>query len=74
MCVKVTVIRKTKYTSLCVSLSTHSEIFNKQSLKNAGYILPKILLMGTLGQIETAKNDFRMLYNCTMNVLASVTT
>lgn len=44
-----------------MSLSIHDEIFSKQSLKNIGYILPKTLVMDTLGQMETAKNDFRML-------------
>jgi hypothetical protein len=30
--------------------------------------------MDTLGQMETAKNDFRMLEHCTMSVGPSVTT
>ena len=71
---KVTVIRNTQYTYLCVSLSIHDEIFSKQSLKNTGYILPKTLLMDTLGQTETTKNYFRMLEHCTMSAWPSVIT
>jgi len=57
MCVKVTVIRNTEHTSLSVSY-IRDELFNKQSLKNTGYILPKTLLMDTLGQMETTKNIY----------------
>ena len=61
MCVKVTVIRNTEYASLSVSFCIHDEIFNKQSFKSTGYILPKTLLMDTVGQMETTKNVYRII-------------